>query len=313
MSNTKDYRVLLYYKYIDMPDYEEYAEEHLQFCKDMGLRGRIIVAPEGLNGTVSGTVEQTDAYMEYVKSDPRFADMTFKIDETDGHAFKKMFVRAKEEIVTWRLQEDVNPNESGGTPLTPEAFHAALQEEETVVLDGRNDYESDIGHFRGAIKPDVSTSREFPDWIDENIDRLQGKKVLTYCTGGIRCEKLTGLLKQKGLEDVYQLQGGIVNYSQDENVQGHLFDGKCYVFDERISVKANHTDEDVVIAHCYHCGKTEDRYINCSNPECNLQYVCCLDCEEEKQAACCEECRVHPRNRWPGIRETYAAVEAKGD
>ncbi|MBB6450727.1 UPF0176 protein [Geomicrobium halophilum] len=307
MNDKKDYRVLLYYKYVDMPDYEEYAEEHLQYCKDMGLRGRIIVAPEGLNGTVSGTVEQTNAYIEYVKSDPRFANMWFKVDEAEEHAFKKMFVRAKQELVTWRLDDDVNPNEVGGTYLTPKEFHEALQDEDTIVLDGRNDYEYEIGHFRGAIKPDVNTSREFPEWIEENIDQLKDKKVLTYCTGGIRCEKLTGILMQKGVEDVYQLHGGIVNYSQDQDVKGHLFDGKCYVFDERISVKANHTDEDTIVAQCHHCGNTEDRYINCSNPECNLQYVCCEECEQKQQAACCEECRVHPRNRWPQIKETYGA------
>ncbi|AXF57579.1 rhodanese-related sulfurtransferase [Salicibibacter kimchii] len=307
MDDQKNYRVLLYYKYVDMLDYEEYAEAHLQYCKDLGLRGRIIVAPEGLNGTVSGTIEQTEAYMEYVKSDPRFSDMDFKIDEAEGHAFKKIFVRPKKEIVTWRLEDDVNPNDIGGEYLTPKEFHEALQEEETVVIDGRNDYEYEIGHFRNAIKPEVGTSREFPEWIEENIDHFKGKKVITYCTGGIRCEKLTGILKQKGVDDVYQLHGGIVNYSQDEEVKGHLFDGKCYVFDERISIRANHTEEDVVISSCHHCGKTEDRYINCSNPECNLQYVCCTDCEENHQAACCEECRVHPRNRWPEIRTTYAA------
>ncbi|GAK03801.1 rhodanese domain protein [Geomicrobium sp. JCM 19037] len=309
---SKDYRVLLYYKYVDLPDYETYAEEHLQFCKELGLRGRIIVAPEGINGTVSGTVEQTDEYMERVKSDERFHDMWFKIDDVEEHAFKKMFVRPKQELVTWRLDEEieVSPNDKTGKYLSPKEFHDALLDEDTIVIDGRNDYEYEIGHFRNAIKPEVNSSREFPEWIDENLADLKDKRVVTYCTGGIRCEKLTGILMEKGFEDVSQLHGGVVNYSQDEEVQGRLFDGKLYVFDERISVQANHTDEDVVIASCHHCGTTEDRYINCSNPECNRQYVCCTACEEKEQAACSSECKEHPRNRWPQIKDTYAAKEA---
>ncbi|GAK01693.1 rhodanese domain protein [Geomicrobium sp. JCM 19055] len=310
---SKDYRVLLYYKYVDMPDYEEYAAEHLRFCKENELKGRIIVAPEGINGTVSGTVEQTERYMNYVKQDPRFEDLWFKIDESDEHTFKKMFVRPKQELVTWRLDDEIddNPNHLTGQYLSPKEFHDALLDEDTIVIDGRNDYEYEIGHFRNAIKPGVQSSREFPEWIDENLEEYKDKRVITYCTGGVRCEKLTGILMNKGFKDVAQLHGGVVNYSQDEEVQGRLWDGKLYVFDERISIRANHTDEDVVIASCHHCGTTEDRYINCSNPECNRQYVCCTECEEKHEAACTTECREHPRNRWPNIKETYADKKAQ--
>lgn len=287
--NNQAYRVLLYYKFVHIEDPAAFTAEHLQYCKDMGLKGRILIASEGINGTVSGTWEQTEQYMNDLRSNPLFADIVFKIDEVEGHAFKKMFVRHKQELVTFRYEKPLDPNTKFGKRLSPVEFYEQLQQEDVVVIDGRNDYEYEIGHFRGAIRPDVESFREFPEWIRANMEQFKDKKVLTYCTGGIRCEKLTGFLIDEGFQDVNQLEGGIVTYSKDPEVQGRLFDGKCYVFDERISVPINHTEEDVVIAKCYHCGKTHDRYINC--PTCNLQHVCCEECEDTHHRFCSSECR----------------------
>src|SRR5699024_4319158 len=168
---TKEYthQVLLYYHYVDIEDPETFAEEHLAFCNELELKGRVLVANEGINGTVSGTIEQTQRYMEEMHNNPMFRDMVFKIDAHDGHAFKKM------------------------------------EEESNVILDARNDSEYDVGHFRGAIRPDIRTFRDLPQWVRENKDLLEGKKVLTYCTGGIRCEKFSGWLAREGFEDVGQL------------------------------------------------------------------------------------------------------------
>ncbi|HEU5139395.1 MAG TPA: rhodanese-related sulfurtransferase [Bacillales bacterium] len=298
MTNQKPYRVLLYYKYVPIEDHELFAEEHLEFCKNLGVKGRILVAREGINGTLSGTIDQTDTYMETLRRDPRFSDIEFKIDEADSHAFKKIFVRARDEIVSLRLEQDVSPNNLTGEYLEPEAFYQELQQDDTIVLDARNEYEYRVGHFRNAIKPDIESFRELPEWIEKNLADQKDKRVLTYCTGGIRCEKLTGYLRKEGFKDVAQLHGGIVNYGKDPEVQGKLYDGKCYVFDERRMVHVNRTDEDVVIGKCYHCGKTEDRYVNCANPECNLQYICCEECEENYKRSCSDECREHPRNRY---------------
>ncbi|WP_134686613.1 oxygen-dependent tRNA uridine(34) hydroxylase TrhO [Brevibacillus migulae] len=304
----KPYRILLYYKYVPIENPEEFAAAHLQMCKDIGLKGRIIVAEEGLNGTVSGTIAQTDEYIAQLRKDPRFADMPIKIDEADGHAFKKMFVRHKPELVTWRLEEKVDPNRLTGKHLKPAEWYEMLQRDDVVVLDGRNAYEYDIGHFRGAIRPEVESSREFPEWIRENFSKFKDKKVLTYCTGGIRCEVLSGILLREGFEEVYQLDGGIVTYGKDPEVKGQLFDGKCYVFDERISVPINQV-EDVVVGTCYHCGKKEDRYVNCANPECNLQHIVCPECEIEHKRSCSKECEEHPRNRY--IEEQKLLEEQK--
>lgn len=301
-------RVLLYYKYVPIDDPESFKDEHLKFCKDLGLLGRIIVAPEGINGTVSGTYEQTQIYMDHLKADPRFEDIVFKIDDVEEHTFKKMFVRHKKELVTWRFEEDVDPNQLSGKRLSPKEFYEALQDEDVIVIDGRNDYEYEIGHFRGAIRPDVKASRDFPKWVRENISQFKDKKVLTYCTGGIRCEKFSGFLLKEGFKDVSQLEGGIVTYGKDEEVQGKLWDGKLYVFDERISVPVNRTEEDVIIAKCYYCGKTEDRYVNCANPECNKQHVCCTDCEVKHKRSCSKECLDHPRNRYETERKEQQSV-----
>lgn len=298
MATAKPYRVLLYYLYTQIEDPETFKDQHLAFCKDIGLKGRILVSEEGINGTVSGTIDQTDQYMETMKADPRFKDIWFKIDEADGHAFKKMHVRVRSEIVSLKLDDDVNPNEVTGNYLEPKEFYENLQRDDVIVIDARNDYEHQIGHFKNAILPDINAFRDLPKWIRENLSEHKDKKVLTYCTGGIRCEKFTGFLLQEGFKDVNQLHGGIVSYGKDPEVQGRLWDGKCYVFDERISVPVNQTEEDVVISECYYCGKKEDRLVNCANPECNRQHVCCEECEEKYKRSCSDECREHPRNRY---------------
>ncbi|WP_138418941.1 rhodanese-related sulfurtransferase [Aquibacillus sediminis] len=296
MENEK-YQVLLYYNYVTIEDPETFAAEHLDFCKELGLKGRILVATEGINGTVSGTVEQTNKYMETMHNNPLFKDMVFKVDEHDGHAFKKMHVRPRPELVTLRLEDDINPNQTTGQYLSPKEFYEAMQDEDTVVLDARNDYEYDLGHFRGAIRPDIEAFRELPEWVEENKDKLEGKRVLTYCTGGIRCEKFSGWLKEKGFDDVGQLHGGITTYGKDPEVQGELWDGQLYVFDERIAVPVNQK-EHVVVGEDYFDGQPCERYVNCANPECNKQILCSEENEHKYMRGCTYECRVHPRNMY---------------
>ncbi|AEP02416.1 rhodanese-related sulfurtransferase [Weizmannia coagulans] len=295
MEQTKPYRVLLYYKYVEIENPEAFAAEHLQFCKETGLKGRILVAKEGINGTVSGTVEQTTKYKEKMHADPRFRDMVFKEDEADGHAFKKMHVRPRKELVTLRLEKDINPNEKTGKYLSPKEFREALLAEDTVVLDARNDYEYDLGHFRGALRPDIRTFRELPGWVREHKDQLKGKRIVTYCTGGIRCEKFSGWLLEEGFEDVGQLHGGIVTYGKDPEVQGELWDGKLYVFDERISVPVNRK-EHVVVGRDYFTGEPCERYVNCANPACNKQILCSEENEHKYMRSCSHECRTVPNN-----------------
>lgn len=289
------YQVLLYYNYVHIDEPESYAQEHLAFCKSLGLKGRILVAEEGINGTVSGTIEETNKYMAAMHDDPRFADMPFKIDEADGHAFKKMHVRPRQELVTLRLENDINPLETTGNYLSPQAFYQAMKDENTVVIDARNDYEYDLGHFRGAVRPDIRSFRELPNWIEENKEQFEGKRILTYCTGGIRCEKFSGWLVEQGFEDVHQLHGGIATYSKDPEAKGQLWDGQMYVFDERISVPINRV-EHVVVGKDYFDGQPCERYVNCANPECNKQILCSEENEHKYLRGCTHDCRVTERN-----------------
>ncbi|MEK5145525.1 rhodanese-related sulfurtransferase [Psychrobacillus sp. FSL K6-4615] len=295
--DTNAYRVLLYYKYVPIEDPVIFAQEHLAACKEIGLKGRILVSDEGINGTCSGTFEQTEAYMNMMKADQRFADMVYKIDEAEGHAFKKMHVRPKKEIVHLGLADDINPNEITGQYLSPKEFFEQMQAEDTVVIDARNDYEFDLGHFRGAIRPEIRNFRDLPDWMIENKEMFEGKKVLTYCTGGIRCEKFSGWLVREGFEGVGQLHGGIATYAKDPEVRGQLWDGQMYVFDERIAVPVNQV-EHVVVGKDHFTGEPCERYVNCANPDCNDKILCSEENEHKYLRSCSDECREHPRNRY---------------
>jgi UPF0176 protein len=294
---NQDYRVLLYYKYVTIENPEECRDEHFQYCSELGLKGRILIAAEGINGTVSGTVEQTDAYIKFMDEHPLFSGTIFKIDEASEHAFKKMRVRVRPELVTLRLEDDIDPRIKTGKHLKPAEFYEAMQREDTVIIDARNDYEFDLGHFRGAVRPEITNFRDLPDWIRENKQSFEGKKILTYCTGGVRCEKFSGWLLEEGFEDVGQLDGGIVTYGKDPEVQGELWDGQLYVFDERISVPVNRK-EHVVVGKDHFTGEPCERYVNCANPECNKKILCSEENEHRHLRSCSHECRVHPRNRY---------------
>lgn len=291
------YRVLLFYKYVAIEDPETVVAEHLEACKEIGLKGRIFIGTEGINGTCSGTIEQTDAYMNMMNADERFQGIEYKIDEADGHTFKKMHVSVREQIVNLSLEDDINPNKLTGNYLSPAEFLEKMQDENTIILDARNDYEYDLGHFRGAIRPDIRTFRELPDWVKENKEKFEGKKILTYCTGGIRCEKFSGWLVREGFEDVGQLEGGIVSYGKDPVAKGQLWDGQCYVFDERIAVPVNQV-EHVIVGRDHFDGEPCERYVNCANPVCNAQILCSEENEHLYMRSCSDACREHSRNRY---------------
>ncbi len=289
-EGSDKFLVLLYYKYVTIEEPETFAAEHFQFCRSLGARGRIIVAKEGINGTLSAPREEAECYMTTMLADPRFAGMQFKVDEVEAHVFRKLFVRAKAELVTFRVDKELDPNQLTGKKLSPKEFYETAVQDDVVILDARSDYEYDLGHFRGAIRPNVRTFRELPDWVRDNLSEFKDKTILTYCTGGIRCEKFTGFLMHEGFKDVAQLEGGIVSYGKDPEVRGKLFDGKCYVFDERIGVPINQWEE-TIVSVCRHCGQPCDRYINCAVLSCHEQYFACEECQEKAEGLCSDRCR----------------------
>ncbi|UBM59674.1 rhodanese-related sulfurtransferase [Marinilongibacter aquaticus] len=285
------YSVLLYYIYSPIENVVEYRDIHHQFCLDHNLLGRIIVAPEGLNGTVSGKKEDCEAYMEWVKADPRFTKVDFKVEQHEGHAFKKLYVRIKKEIVHSELP--VDPLKKTGVHLEPADFKKMMHDEDVVLVDMRSNYEHMVGRFKNAVTFDMENLRELPEHMHE-IEHLKNKKVITYCTGGIKCEKASAYLLDQGFENVYQLHGGIIKYGLEEG--GEDFDGKCYVFDGRLTTDVNKINPEV-ISKCHICGTQSDRMVNCANPECNEHVPICESCGVKMEGACSEECRTHPKKR----------------
>ncbi|KGE14389.1 rhodanese-related sulfurtransferase [Sphingobacterium deserti] len=289
------YHTLLYYCYSPIENAEDFAAKHLEFCQSLGLVGRIIVAEEGLNGTVSGTVDACKRYMEAIHADARFAKTEFKIDEVAEPSFIKMHCRYKPEIVHSGLRnpEIIDPNKQTGKHLEPTEFLAMKDQDDVVVLDVRSNYEHSVGRFKNAVTLDIDNFREFPEKVKE-LEQYKGKKILTYCTGGIKCEKASALLLQEGFEDVYQLHGGIIKYGKEAG--GKDFDGKCYVFDNRVTVDVNAVNP-TVVSTCRNCGTVTPKMINCANPDCNEHFTQCDACGEKLEGCCSTTCMEHPRKR----------------
>jgi UPF0176 protein len=288
----KPYRSLLFYKYILIQGAKEFAACHLNFCKSIGIKGRIIIAEEGINGTVSGTLEQCEQYMNLLHSDNRFTDLQFKVQEVDKLAISKIFVRYKKEIVNFN-QPHVDVWKQAGKYLEPSEFIHEKDTADAVLLDVRNKVEWEVGQFKNAVTLPMDHFRDLPTFLPQ-IERYRDQKIIAYCTGGIRCEKATAFLLQNGFKNVYHLHGGILEYAK--HTGGKDFDGKCYVFDERLVVDVNEVNP-TVISKCFRCGVSSTRLINCSNPECNNHIVMCDECGWKHNGACSDECSSHPRNR----------------
>jgi UPF0176 protein len=277
--------VILFYKFTPIEDPETMAKEHKSVCKKLGVKGRIYIGTEGINGTLGGTPEQINAYKKYITSIDGFDDIEFKTDICDEVPFAKLKCKTRDEIVA--LHTDADPKNRGNY-LSPHRWKQVMESDDNyVMIDVRNDYESKIGHFEGAVTPQVKNFYEFPKWLD-HLQVSKDKKVLMYCTGGIRCEKFSALMKQRGWQDVNQLEGGILKYGKEEG--GEHFKGKCFVFDDRLAVPVNEKDMEP-IAHCEITGKPADTYINCANMECNRLFVCSVEGARLMEGCCSEECR----------------------
>jgi UPF0176 protein len=284
------FKVLLYYKYVELADPEKFRNEQFDLCSRLGLKGRILISSEGLNGTVGGSEESINEYMEVTKSYPEFSDMEWKISYSDIEPFPKLRVVVREEVVTLKALVDVK---NRAEYIEPQDLRKILDEtpDEVVIIDARNNYESQIGKFKNAIAPDISNFRDWPAFV-ESIKDLKDKPVITYCTGGIRCEKASAYLVEQGFKNVRQLHGGIVRYGEETG--GKDFEGNCYVFDNRIHVPVNSVNPEI-ISECKHCKNKSLRYINCCNAKCNIQFICCEDCHKEYEGGCCRDCQSKSR------------------
>lgn len=272
------YQILLYYKYIQLKDPAQITLWQKDLCTRLGLTGRIIIAREGINGTVEGTIENINKYIEETCTCAEFADINFKKSEGTGNSFPKLSVKHRKEIVTLgRPDLFPVPSQTGADYLSADELHNWYEnkKDDFVILDMRNDYELKVGKFDGSLELPVGNFREIPSYSSE-LQKLKQKTVVAVCTGGVRCEKGTAYLKQElGFEKVYQLHDGIVDY-MNKYPEGH-FKGALYVFDGRMTVKNSST----IIGSCDLCNATSEKYINCSKKGCHKHFIVCNGCLEK--------------------------------
>jgi UPF0176 protein len=275
-------KILLYYKFIPVTDPEAVRLWQMVLCEKLNLKGRILLAPHGINGTLGGDLKDLKTYIKQTKNYPAFKDMVFKWSDGGREDFPRLSVKVRPEIVTFGVPDEIEVDEQGivgsGRRLKPKQVHALVAErgEEVVFFDGRNTYEAAVGKFKDAVVTDVRHSRDFPTELqDPKYDDLKNKPVVTYCTGGIRCEVLSMLMKKQGFREVYQIDGGIQKYGEAYGDDG-LWEGSLYVFDKRMGTTFSDTATD--IGSCRHCGGTTSNYENCADKTCNDLILICEEC-----------------------------------
>lgn len=282
-------KVILYYAFAPLADPDAVRLWQLALAGSLGLKGRVIVSPHGINGTLGGDVIELKKYVRGLREYQPFKDADIKWSEgealPDGSTalFPKLSVKVRPELVAFGAPDELEVDDSGvvgaGTRLTPAQLHELVERKDVVYFDGRNQIESEIGRFAGAIRPPVDTTREFLDLIDSGMyDDLKDKPVVTYCTGGIRCEVLTPLLRKRGFQEVYQLDGGIARYGEEFGDEG-LWEGSLYVFDGRIQM--NFSDRAAVIGTCDRCSASTPEVRDCEDESCIAQFVRCAACFNE--------------------------------
>ncbi|MBN4067390.1 rhodanese-related sulfurtransferase [Simkania negevensis] len=292
------YLVLAYYCLTPIADPVTEVEKHNKFFDGRDVAGRIYLSEEGINGQMSGSHADAWAYMDWLHSDERFASMPFKLHPSDQNVFAKMKIKTRKQLVA--LDAKVDPRK-GGEHVSPKRWKKMVEElnsgcENRILLDVRNDYEWKVGHFQGSFLPECATFREFPRYVKELKKQYDPKKteVMMCCTGGIRCELYSALLKDEGFEEVYQLDGGIINYGLHEG--SACWEGKLFVFDDRMVIPIS-DDEHTVITSCSQCQAPSDDYYNCANMDCNALFVCCKSCLDDYHGCCEQACRQAARVR----------------
>lgn len=280
---------LSFYRYVIIDQVDEYRDELYRWMSELSILGRIYVAREGINAQINVPEHHMEQFRKKMDADTRLSNMPLKIAvEDDGKSFLKLIVRKKKKIVADGLNDDAFDVTNVGKHLTAKEFNEAMEMPGTVVIDMRNHYESEVGHFQGAILPEVDTFREELEKAVDLVADKKDQKILLYCTGGIRCEKASAWFKHHGFEDVNQLYGGIIQYAKEIREHGipSKFIGKNFVFDERLGERI--TDD--IISNCHQCGQPCDEHVNCKNDECHLLFIQCPSCARKFDGCCTREC-----------------------
>lgn len=286
--------VLAYYQFVDVANPTLEVEEQRKICQQHQILGRIYLSEQGINAQLSVPKEHADSYIQYVHTHPLFKEAFIKQQEYHEHTFAKLIVKYRKQLVAL----DAKPNMAlRGENLSPKQWREMLEtSNDYILLDVRNEYEWKVGRFEGAEKPNCDTFREFQDYA-ENLKKTvdpDNTPVMMYCTGGIRCEIFSSYLKEKGFQKIYQLEGGVIHYGQEEG--NKLWEGKLFVFDDRMTVPLSE-EPTKTIGKCHHCETPNDQYYNCANMDCNHLFLCCKACLEKYQGCCQDSCSKGPRIR----------------
>lgn len=281
-------KILLYYKFTPIADPEVMKLWQKTLCESLNLRGRILVSKQGLNGTVGGDMDDLKAYIKATKQYPGFKGIVFKWSDGGREDFPRLSVKSRRELVGFKNSDDeftVDENGvvGGGQHIKPEQVHELVEKygDDVVFFDGRNEHEAKIGKFKNAIVPNTNTSRDFITELEsDKYDDIKDKKIITYCTGGIRCEVISAMMKKRGFKDVYQIDGGIVKYGEAYGDDG-LWEGSLRVFDNRMTV--DFSDHAKTIGECTHCSAKTSNFENCALPECNELVLICENCKTQPE------------------------------
>lgn len=281
-------KILLFYKYVSIEYPKQIAKWQEQLCAELELKGRIILAHEGINATLGGSEQNCNRYKEIMNKHHLFHGIDFKESPGSSDHFPRMRIVIKKEIVHLGLDTQQITASDGGKHLKPQEAHALMAAKKTdlVIIDCRNTYETAIGTFENAVRPDTNYFRQFPEYVDSHPELFKDKEILMACTGGIRCERASAYVKSKGLaKEVYQIEGGIHRYT--EQFPDGFFKGKNYVFDARLTMKVS----DDVLGTCYICARPEDEYTNCMYARCNRHFIACQSCITRLNNTCNPECQ----------------------
>lgn len=294
-------KILLYYKFTPVKEPELLKLWQKTLCDSLNLRGRILVSAQGINGTLGGDIDDLKAYIKATKQFPGFKDILWKWSEGKRDNFPRMSVKLKKELVAFESYNEITVDKNGvvggGPHLKPEQVNEMVEQygDDVVFFDGRNKYEAAVGRFKNTVVPDTRTSRDFIRELESGkYDELKDKKVITYCTGGVRCELLSAMMKNRGFNDVYQIDGGIVKYGEKYGDDG-LWEGSLYVFDGRMGM--NFSDHAKTIGECVHCKAKTSNYENCLEPTCNQLVLICDSCKQNPRklyhaVGCAEKAKV---------------------
>ncbi|SCA62560.1 UPF0176 protein pc0378 [Chlamydiales bacterium SCGC AG-110-P3] len=286
------YQVLAFYCFAPIEDPHAIVKAHKQWFKERDVTARIYVSEEGINGQMSIVTADAREYIDWVRSFTPFSTMPVKVQGYKEQAFPRLTVKYRKQLAALDRPVDMN---GVGEHLAPSEWREMLEEKDHILIDVRNDYESKVGHFEGAELPNCNTFREFTTYAEELRKRtVPDKKVMMYCTGGIRCELYSSLLTELGFTSVYQLNGGVINYGAEEN--GKHWKGKLFVFDDRLSVPVGEDNKEV-IGKCHHCNEPNETFYNCANVDCNELFLCCSECLPKVEGCCQTACQSAPRVR----------------